>query len=226
MKWFKFGAIAVIVVLGSAGVVAFLLLVAQNKEQGITSLSLTQLDKIVTQPNVSGKTYLLTDEFAVTPSMRFSTQQLPKGWHVAEDSGNGSEAAVYNLETDDKTTTVKTTNLSSALAAQYESTEKCSQELAQRYSSSSFIETYFSAAPGTVTTGTYMTYVVSTNDGNGVEMGRVDYSYKNANGATVYGSRLLRCGSNNVLTINVSGLSEQAVMGAVVTVVKSLVLKS
>lgn len=211
-----------------AGVVAAVLFFA-NKSATQVGISSIRLDNSwfasLSEPEVSGVTYSLDDQVAIGVSTRFTSASLPDGWHVTEDSGSGNEAAIYNLETSDKQTVVKTTNLASALAAQYDSVSKCTQELTERYTSSEFLVNYVGAVEGSVVAGEYSTYVVATADGNGIEVGRIDYSYKDKNGTTQYGTRLIRCGANNILSVNITGPDQKAEMDAVTEIFKYVVVR-
>lgn len=226
MKRIKLLIIGLVILVLSMGIVSYAMLSSKNAATGISSVNIASLPKTLVQPSVTGKVYGLNDVYAVTATTRFSAKTVPSGWHVTEDSGTGSEAAVYNLETDDKKAKIKTVNLASAYAAQYTSISKCSEELTLRYSSSDYLESFSGAVKGSVTTGSYTTYTVLTSDGNGVEMGRVDYSYKDTAGVTQYATRLLRCGSTSILSVVVSSADKERVASAIVEVVKELVVKS
>lgn len=218
--------IGVAAVLVAGIIVAYLFLEKNGATKGISSVSMdnTWFAKLA-EPTVSGVTYSLSDQLNVGVSTRFTSTSLPEGWHVTEDSGSGGEAAVYNLAANDKQTVVKTTNLASALAGQYDTVSKCTQELTERYTSSEFLVSYIGATEGSVVSGAYTTYVVATADGNGIEMGRVDYSYKDKDGAMQYATRLIRCSTGNILSVTITGPDQKAEMDAVTEIFKYLVVK-
>lgn len=216
-------AVIILVVLGLGGLLYALSRTA--KPAGISSINAVDLSGYVTQPKVTGTLYALSDDFAITSTMRFSASTVPSGWHVVEDSGSGKETAIYNLESDDKKTKINTLNLATNLSTYYSSLSKCTEAAAERYTSEMFLTQYYGAVAGSVVASPATTHVIASMNGDGVTMSRVDYSYKDKNGVTQYATRLFRCGSTNALTILVSGTDQEKVLGTVNATLKQVMLK-
>lgn len=174
----------------------------------------------------TGKTYLLSDEFPLTKQMRFGLSAVPAGWHITESKGTGDESAVYNLESNDKRTVVKSSNTASSASTLYGDLKQCSNFLVERFSSAGYLEEYKIAAPGTTKAAKYSTYTIVTEKGDGVELARADFSYQDTKGVTHYVAALYRCGKTNTIAIVVNSTAGEAALNAALdVVVKELILK-
>lgn len=225
--WLAVG-VSLVLLLAGAG-----LMVARPWEGSPTGVSLAsglynwaQNGTATFNTDVNGKTYMLSDTFMVKQNMRFGTTALPAGWHVTRDSGSGAEAARYDIANDDKKATVKTNNMANNTGKLFDTQLVCSEYVAKRASSSNFLEQYKIAALGTVKTGQASKYVVAVDNGDGVEMYTVKFSYIDMTGVMHYSVVLYRCGGANSLQITVDGtVSEEATNETVTNVVKHIVLK-
>lgn len=187
----------------------------------------TQSDVVVENVPVTGKTYKVADKFDISSKARVRLQELPAGWKITEDSGSGDEATLYKIEDSEKNVLTASTakHATGAFSTLYSSADNCTRWVAERYTSDSILEQYSGALKGSVKAGEYKTFVVITEKGDGVEMGRVDVSYKDKDGNDRYRIYMSRCSDTNIITVSLTGKDEKSVQEMAKMTLSKLVLR-
>lgn len=229
MKSKIFIVIGAIVLFG--GAFAYVAMSNQDSEVSVPEKTLpkwaNQSEVAVESVPISGHTYKISDKLDITSKARIRPEDLPAGWRLVEESGSGDESAFYRIEKADKSSLTASTVRQSpgALGTIYDSTATCTKQMTERYTAKTIMEQLSGAIRGSVKEGDYTTYVIRTDKGDGVEMGRRDVSYKDKDGNDRYRIYMLRCSDTNIVAVSLTGNDAQSVQEMAKTVLSKLIIK-
>lgn len=225
---FILGGVLTLIILGGGSYYIFYVL-AQPREAISTSQSTAPYWDAASEPakstGVSGKVYGVSGAYEISATMHIQPQPLMTGWKVSAENGSANETIKYKATSGDEKSTLTTLNAASTSSRLFTSLEECTKGLVERYASVDMLTQFDNAIPGTVKTGEYKTYTVAMENGEGLSMGMVVYSYTDTENVAHSEARLLRCGTNNILSVVLSAGDEKALSTLIDAVLPVLIVK-